>query len=63
MARWARWCFTHRKRVVIGWLLALIIVAGLGKAVGTSFNTNFSLPGTDSQGGDCPRPVRLPTGG
>ena len=49
MARWARWCFTHRKTVVIGWLLALIVVAGLSKAVGTSFNTNFSLPGTDSQ--------------
>ena len=21
MARWARWCFTHRWTVVIGWLL------------------------------------------
>jgi RND superfamily putative drug exporter len=49
MARWARWCFTHRRAVVIGWLLALIVFAGLSKVVGTSFNTNFSLPGTDSQ--------------
>jgi RND superfamily putative drug exporter len=49
MARWARWCFTHRWTVVIGWLLVLVVVTGVGKAVGTSFNTNFSLPGTDSQ--------------
>jgi putative drug exporter of the RND superfamily len=49
MARWARWCFTHRRTVVIGWLLALVVFAGLSKVVGTSFNTNFSLPGTDSQ--------------
>ena len=31
------------------WLLALVAVAGVSAAAGTSFNTNLSLPGTDSQ--------------
>ncbi len=49
MARLARWCFAHRRRVVAVWLLALVAVAGVSAAAGSSFNTNLSLPGTDSQ--------------
>jgi RND superfamily putative drug exporter len=49
MASLARWCYTHRWRVLAGWLLALVAVAGAGTAAGTSFNTNLSLPNTDSQ--------------
>ena len=49
MSRWARWCFTHRKTVVAVWLLALVVVAGVSVAAGSSFNSNLSLPGTDSQ--------------
>ena len=49
MASLARWCFTHRWRVVAIWLLVLVAAAGGGAAAGTSFNTNLSLPGTDSQ--------------
>jgi RND superfamily putative drug exporter len=49
MARLARWCFEHRRRVVAAWLLALVIVVGVSVAAGSSFNTNLSLPNTDSQ--------------
>jgi RND superfamily putative drug exporter len=49
MARLARWCFEHRRRVVAAWLLALVVATGVSMAAGTTFNTNFSLPGTDSQ--------------
>src|SRR5262249_28859443 len=49
MASLARWCFTHRWRVVGGWLLVLVAVVGAAVTAGTSFNTNLSLPGTDSQ--------------
>jgi putative drug exporter of the RND superfamily len=49
MARLGRWCFEHRKRVVAIWLLAIVVVAGVSVAVGSSFNSNLSLPGTDSQ--------------
>jgi RND superfamily putative drug exporter len=49
MARWARWCFTRRRTVVAAWLLALAAVAVASVAAGSSFNSNLSLPGTDSQ--------------
>jgi putative drug exporter of the RND superfamily len=49
MARWARWCFTRRRTVVAVWLLALAVVAGVSVAAGSRFNSNLSLPGTDSQ--------------
>ncbi|MGH3246211.1 MAG: MMPL family transporter [Trebonia sp.] len=45
----ARWCFEHRKRVVAGWLVAIVLFLGLSQAVGSSFNSDFSLPNTDSQ--------------
>ncbi len=45
----ARWCFEHRRKVVASWLLALVVVLGLSHAMGSDFNSNFSLPGTDSQ--------------
>ena len=49
MARLARWCFAHRRRVVAVWILALVAAAGITAAAGSSFNTNLSLPNTDSQ--------------
>jgi RND superfamily putative drug exporter len=49
MTRLARWCFAHRRRVVALWLLALVAVLGLSKAVGSDYNSNFNLPNTDSQ--------------
>jgi putative drug exporter of the RND superfamily len=48
MTRFARWCFVHRRSVLAGWLLAVVVVLGLSGAVGTRFNSNFSLPSTDS---------------
>ena len=49
MIRLSRWCFEHRRRVVAGWLLALVAVLGLSQALGSKFSSDFSLPGTDSQ--------------
>ena len=49
MTRLARWCFTHRWKVLAAWLLILAAVAGASVAAGTSFTTDLSLPGTDSQ--------------
>jgi putative drug exporter of the RND superfamily len=49
MTRLARWCFAHRRAVVGGWLFVLVVVVGLGTAVGSAFNANFNLPNTDSQ--------------
>jgi putative drug exporter of the RND superfamily len=49
MASLARWCFEHRWRVVALWLLALVAAAVISVAAGTRFDTDLSLPGTDSQ--------------
>ena len=49
MARLGRWCFGHRKKVMAAWLLAIAVIAGVSVAAGSSFNSNNSLPGTDSQ--------------
>jgi RND superfamily putative drug exporter len=49
MSRLARWCFDHRKRVAVAWLLAAIVLLGVSQAAGSSFNATLSLPGTDSQ--------------
>jgi RND superfamily putative drug exporter len=49
MSRIARWCFAHRKLVVPGWLLALMVIMTLGQLVGARFNASFGLPHTDSQ--------------
>ncbi len=49
LSRLGRWCFTHRKVVLAGWLVALVAVVAISGATGTSFNESLNLPGTDSQ--------------
>lgn len=39
----------HRRVVALGWLVALVALAGLSSTLGTKYSNNFSLPGTDSQ--------------
>ncbi len=47
--RLARWSTTHRKYVVLGWVLVLIAVNALAQSAGTSYSNNFTLPGSDAQ--------------
>jgi putative drug exporter of the RND superfamily len=49
VTRMGRWCFVHREKVVAGWLVAIVLCLGLGQAAGSSFNSDFSLPNSDSQ--------------
>ena len=49
MSRLGRWCFGHRKWVVAGWLVVLVVIAGLSVSAGSRYNSSLSLPGTDSQ--------------
>ena len=49
LSRLARYCFEHRWRVVAVWLLALVSLLAISSATGPKFNSDFSLPGTDSQ--------------
>jgi RND superfamily putative drug exporter len=49
MKRLAHFSFQHRRLVVAGWLLAAVILLAVSSTAGSKFNSNFSLPGTDSQ--------------
>jgi RND superfamily putative drug exporter len=44
----ASWCVHHRRLVVAGWLLVLVLTIGLASAAKSNFSNSFSLPGTDS---------------
>ena len=44
----AGWCVSHRRVVVIGWLVALIGLSVASQSVGSNYKDSFSLPGTQS---------------
>ncbi|MBL7497251.1 MMPL family transporter [Frankia sp. CNm7] len=49
MAALARWCFRHRRTVLIAWLVAFIGLGFAARTIGDDYKDAFSLPGTDSQ--------------
>jgi RND superfamily putative drug exporter len=49
MVKLARWTTTHRKYVVLGWILVLFAVNALAQSAGTSYSNNFTLPNSDAQ--------------
>ena len=49
LGRLAAWCYDHRRRVLLGWLLAVLVVAGLAQLAGSRLDDNFALPGSPSQ--------------
>lgn len=44
----AGWCVRRRWLVLGAWLVALVVLVGLGRAVGSDYSNSFSLPGTGS---------------
>jgi RND superfamily putative drug exporter len=44
----ARWCVTHRRMVLAGWLVALVALIVLSQSAGTDYRDSFSLNGTQS---------------
>ena len=49
MRRFASWTTSHRKTVIVGWIVALIGVGMISGAVGSDFTEEFKLPESDSQ--------------
>ncbi len=49
MLRLARWSTTHRKYVVIGWVVLLVAVNALAQSAGTSYSNNFTIPNSGAQ--------------
>src|SRR5580700_8375671 len=44
----ARWCFRHRKLVLLLWIVAFVVVFGADLAAKPAYSTKFQLPNTDS---------------
>ena len=44
-----RWCYRHRTRVLVFWLVLLVAVAGGAMAIRQPTNDNFTTPGAPSQ--------------
>jgi RND superfamily putative drug exporter len=49
MLKLARWSTSHRKYVVLGWVVLLLGVNTLAQSAGTSYSNNFTLPNSDAQ--------------
>jgi RND superfamily putative drug exporter len=49
MRRFATWTTGHRKTVIIGWILTLVVAGMLAGSVGAAFTEDFSLPASDSK--------------
>ena len=48
MQRLARWCFTHRRSVLLAWLALAVGTTVLGSSVGSNYNANFTLKGSEA---------------
>ncbi len=44
----ARWCFRHRKLVLAGWVLALVLFTVVGQAAGISYSAGVTPPDSPS---------------
>jgi len=49
MLKLARWSTTHRKYVLLGWIVLLLAVNALAQSAGTHYSNNFTLPNSDAQ--------------
>ena len=49
MLKLARWSTTHRRLVVIGWIVMIVAIGTLASKVGTEYSNNFTLPNSDAQ--------------
>jgi RND superfamily putative drug exporter len=49
MLKLARWCTTHRRLVVPGWIALIVLIGVLAQSAGTEYSNNFTLPNSDAQ--------------
>ncbi|HEY8501198.1 MAG TPA: MMPL family transporter, partial [Solirubrobacterales bacterium] len=49
MRRFASWTTSHRKTVIIGWIVALVGIGMIAGSAGSDFSEEFSLPSSDSK--------------
>jgi RND superfamily putative drug exporter len=49
LGRLAGWCYDHRRRVLVSWILGIIALTAVSQAVGTRYQDNFSSGNSESQ--------------
>jgi RND superfamily putative drug exporter len=49
MTALSRWCVSHRRAVIAGWVAIAILMTVIATAVGRQYANDFSLPNTESQ--------------
>ncbi len=49
MLKLAHWTTTHRKYVLLGWIVLLLAVSALARSAGTEYSNNFTLPNSGAQ--------------
>ncbi|HWW66812.1 MAG TPA: MMPL family transporter [Solirubrobacterales bacterium] len=49
MRQLGHWCTTHRRTVILSWIVALIAIGFAAGSAGSSFSQNFELSSSDSQ--------------
>src|ERR1700689_910985 len=49
LGRLAAWCYDHRRRVLLGWFLAVVAIIGLAQWAGSRLDNNFALGSAPSQ--------------
>src|SRR6478735_3197063 len=49
LSKWASFAARRPKRVVLGWIVALILVGGIATSLGGKFVDTFEIPGSESQ--------------
>ena len=49
LTRLADIAYRHRGRMVLGWIVAMILIIGVGSSLAGEFNANYDTPGSDSQ--------------
>src|SRR5580658_6793538 len=42
LGRMAGWCYDHRRRVLVGWIVGLVAFTALAQVVGTHFDNKFT---------------------
>jgi RND superfamily putative drug exporter len=48
MLRLARWCYSHRRVVLTGWIALLAIAVFVGSSTGSNYASSSRLSGTES---------------
>ena len=51
MRRLAHWCFRHRRRVLLLWVIGLVLLGAASSAVGSGYRSDFTLPNVESKKG------------